>query len=138
MAKIFGKWVDKNANNLTHSGTELGIKFSDDSAAHSDKVWSSTKIDTISGTLNDKITSVGGVDEVEYLTVAGGDITNKYIALANTPYSASEVAMDIIGGTAQIYDTDYTVSGTNLVWDGLDLDGVIEAGDKMRVFYTYA
>jgi len=202
MSKIFGKWVSKDTDNLTHDGDDLAVKFSDGDAADANKVWSSEKVatisgalsaeidadmsthqssadhdgryyteteldsgqldnqyyteteldggqlddryyteaevDTISGALNTKIDAVGGVDAVEYLTLDSDDITNKYVVLANTPYSVTETMMDIIGGGSQIYGTDYTVSGPQLSWDSLDLDGVLEAADKMRVSYTYS
>jgi len=241
MSKLNGKWINYDTENLTHSGDDLAVKFSDADAPDVNKVWSSAMIDTISGTLNDKISvgtsgtsgtsgvsgtsgssgtsgidgtsgssgtsgvsgtsgssgssgtsgvagtsgssgtsgidgtsgssgssgssgtsgvagtsgssgtsgnsgtsgssgssgTSGGIPEVEYFTLDGDDITNKYVILANTPYAVTEVAMDIIGGCAQIYGIDYTVSGTQLGWNGLSLDGVVAAADKMRTFYTY-
>jgi len=103
-----------------------------------DRYYTETEVDTISGSLNDKISAIGGVDEIEYITVDATDISNKYTLLAQTPYAVTEVALDIIGGCAQIYGTDYTVSGTQLGWNGLGLDGVIAADDNIRVFYTYS
>jgi hypothetical protein len=190
MSKLNGKWINKDTDNLTHLGDNLAVKFSDDEAPDSNKVWSSEKIstisgslqteidgksdvghthddryytksevdasittvsgliptdyyttgqvDTISGALNDKISAVGGVDAVEYLTLDAGDISNKYIDLSNEPATADDTVMDIIGGGPQLYGTDYAVvSGTQLTWNGYDLDGLLEATDKMRVSYTY-
>lgn len=267
MSKLHGKWINKDTDHLTHDGDNLKIDFKDSDAADSNKVWSSAKVNTVSGVLQDdidtraisggaehdgfsdfvanehvdhssvditagtgltgggditvtrtldvdvgitddkivqiddtdaesgdyakltasgiegrsaaevlgdlsgnadadfsmnthKITGVvdptedqhaatkkyvddevvavgGGIDEVEYITIDSNDISNKYTVLSHTPYAVTEVALDIIGGCAQIYDTDYTVSGTQMSWDGLNLDGIIEANDKVRAFYTY-
>jgi len=94
-------------------------------------------VDTVSGSLGDKISAVGGVDEVEYLTLASGDITNKYVTLTHTPYAVTETMLHIVKGCVQVYDTDYTVTGTQLIWSGLDLDGVVEIDDQFVVSYTY-
>jgi len=193
MSKLNGKWINKDTDNLTHDGDDLAVLFSDDEAPDSNKVWSSDKIntisgvlsdeidadisthaassdhdgryytesevdaltwtesdivdldkytqaevDTISGTLQDQIDAIGGVDEVEYITIDADDISNKYTVLSHTPYAATEVMLDIVGGCAQLYTTDFTViDNTHLNWNGLGLDGVIETGDKIRVSYTY-
>ena len=100
--------------------------------------YTQEEVNTISGALNDKIIAVGGTDEIEYLTLDAGHISNKYINLAHTPITAEDVLLDIIGGGSQFYGTDYTVvSGTQLGWAGLSLDGLLEVDDKFRVSYTY-
>jgi len=248
MSKIYGKWIEKDTDNLTHSGTELAVKFSDAEVPDANKVYSSEKIatisgvlsaeidsdisthassadhdgryyteteldagqldnryytetevdglfttvsgdivtqiptdfyttgevdgliptdfysqaevttisgdiiaqiptdfyttdevDTISGALNDKIAAVGGADEIEYLTLDAGHISNKYIDLANTPITPADVMLDIIGCGPQVYGVDYVVqSGTELCWATLTLDGLLEANDEFRVSYTYS
>jgi len=75
--------------------------------------------------------------EVEYFTTTSGNISDKYVTLAHSAYATTEVSMDIIGGCAQEYGVDYTVSGAQVSWSGLGLDGVLEVGDKIRVRYTY-
>lgn len=247
MSKLNGKWINKDAENLTQSGDDLKVKFSDNEAPDTNKVWSSAKISTISGSLQTNIdgkadtshahtsgdvsdfneaaqdavgnmmsgagsvtvtyddtgntitvsgaaagetdhsaldnldyassghtgfadtshthtetditdldkytqaevTTISGVlqtqidavdvqpNEIEYFTLASGDITNKYVTLANTPYSNTEVGLDIIGGCTQYYGTDYSVNGTQVTWSGLGLDGVFEVADKMRILYSY-
>jgi len=57
MSKVNGKWINKDSDNLTHSGDDLKVQFSDSSSPDSNKVWSSEKIDTISGTLSTEIDS---------------------------------------------------------------------------------
>lgn len=40
------------------------------------------------------------------------------------------------GGGAQFIGTDFTVTnGTDLSWDGLSLDGLLKAGDRIRIIY---
>jgi broad specificity polyphosphatase/5'/3'-nucleotidase SurE len=69
--------------------------------------------------------------------LTGTDITNKFVPLDGTPVSPGSVALDLIGGTAQALGPDFTVSGINLGWAGLNLDttGPLAAGDLLRVIY---
>lgn len=81
------------------------------------------------------LTGPTGTQEVEYRTLTGGEAAAKSLTLSATPASASKVMVDLIGGSAQEYSVDYTVSGTTLDWNGLGLDGVLSAGDKLRINY---
>lgn len=76
--------------------------------------------------------------KVIYHTVTGGEITAKQLTLPSTPYVASEVALDITGGTAQAYGTDFTVSGAVVNWNGLGMDGIVIAGNVIRFLYFSA
>lgn len=76
-----------------------------------------------------------GTQEVEYRTLSGGEAAAKQLTLSATPLSASKVMVDLIGGSAQEYSVDYTVSGSVLDWNGLGLDGVLSTGDKLRINY---
>lgn len=73
---------------------------------------------------------------VEYFTLSGTDITNKYITLAASPITASKTRLVVIDGPEQAYTTDFTVSTNQLSWSGLFLDGVLETGDKLIVTYS--
>lgn len=80
--------------------------------------------------------------KVEALTLASGDITAKYIDLAQTPISASAVEVTPVGGSAQLYSIDFSVitNGSavkRLNWASLGLDGILSAGDILVVSYTY-
>ena len=79
----------------------------------------------------------GGATEptVEYRTLTGGEATAESLTLVGTPATPSKVLLDQIGGTSQEYGVDYSVSGTTLTWSGLGLDGVLIAGDKLRIVY---
>lgn len=76
--------------------------------------------------------------EVEYFTLDMTDATNRYLELqSGIPASATNVAMDLIGGTAQALNGDFIVDGTKISWDftSSPLYGVMAYGDKARVIY---
>lgn len=75
--------------------------------------------------------------EIEYFILDATDISNKYVTLSYSPTSVSGVSLDVIAGCAQFYGDDYTVSGTQVGWDGLGLDGLLEVSDELRIMYTY-
>ena len=75
-----------------------------------------------------------GTQNVEYRTITAPEAAAESLTLSATPASASLVMVDVIGGTAQEYAVDFTVSGTTLSWAGLGLTG-LALGDKLRVNY---
>ncbi len=81
--------------------------------------------------------SPSGIWKVEQRTISAGEATAKQITLVNTPASAADVLVDVIHGSAQEYSVDYTITGAVLDWNGLALDGLLAAGDKLRVAYVY-
>jgi hypothetical protein len=64
-----------------------------------------------------------------YHTLTPTDITNKFITLSSTPTAPTLAIMTVVGGPMQNYGTDFTVSGNQLSWSGLFLDGVLVSGD---------
>lgn len=72
-----------------------------------------------------------------YPILSSADISNGFITLPNIPSVASSVCVDVIGGVAQVYGSDFVVSGSQLSWAGLGMAGTLEAGDRLRVFYLY-
>lgn len=58
-----------------------------------------------------------------------GNLTGE-ITLAYAPVSPTEVAVDPIGGPAQVYGEDFTVSGETLTWNivGSDILQVVTEG----------
>lgn len=72
---------------------------------------------------------------VDEFTLSSTDITNKYVTLSSTPNFPAKAVLEVIGGPTQSYSADYTISGTQLSWSGLFLDGVLEAGDQLIVQY---
>lgn len=74
---------------------------------------------------------------VENITLTAPQAAAKQVTLTFSPISPSQVAVDAIGGGAQFYGDDFTVSGAVLSWSGLGLDGVLATGDKLRIIYLY-
>lgn len=73
---------------------------------------------------------------VEYPQLSPDDISNGFVVLSHTAAQPAAVLLDIIGGGAQAYGTDFTVSGTHLTWSNT-LAPILAAGDRLRVFYAY-
>ena len=74
--------------------------------------------------------------EVQYFTLDATDATNQYISLNSVPAAATNVAMDLIGGTAQMLNGDFGVDGTRIKWDGtFGLNPFMNTGDLVRVIY---
>lgn len=71
----------------------------------------------------------------EFRTITSGEATAKQLTLGATPTAANVVLVDVIGGTAQEFSVDYTISVNILSWSTLALDGVLAAGDKLRIHY---
>jgi len=75
--------------------------------------------------------------EVEYFTLDSTSASNQYVGLAGTPVLATNVAMDLIGGTAQAINNDFGVDGTKIKWDSgsYGLNGILSNGDQIRIIY---
>lgn len=75
--------------------------------------------------------------EVEYFTLTPTDATNEYVLLGGTPVVTENVALDLIGGTAQALSGDFFADNTSVRWDNTsyNLNGVLGTGDKLRVIY---
>lgn len=74
------------------------------------------------------------------ITLSGGDITNKYIVLTGAPTDKPKTRVFLVEGVAQEYTTDFIVTtddgGKRLSWDGLGLETLLTAGDKLLVSYN--
>jgi len=73
---------------------------------------------------------------VNHFTLSSTDIANKYVTLSGSPSIANATVLHVKSAPAQNYGDDYTVSGQQLSWSGLGLDGVLVAGDKLTVVWT--
>jgi hypothetical protein len=78
----------------------------------------------------------GLLNSYTHLVTAADELV-KEITLINTPAQPSKVLVDIIGGGAQEYNQDFTVSVNKFQWSGFALDGDLVEGDKVR-FYFYS
>lgn len=79
----------------------------------------------------------GSATKVEYITISPAQASAKQVALAETPLIPAEVMLDVQGGPSQYYGTDFVVITGVLSWSGLDLDGLLEAGDQLRISYAF-
>ena len=73
-----------------------------------------------------------------HFTLTSTDVTNKYIDLPNTPKDANNVRLVIKNAGSMVYNEDFMMDGTTtnrLTWAGLELDGLLQSGDKGVVFY---
>jgi hypothetical protein len=75
--------------------------------------------------------------EADYYELDSTDVANKYVDLSGTPTVTDNVAMDLIGGTAQAINGDFAVDGTRVKWDSTsyNLYSQLGVGDKIRVLY---
>lgn len=76
-----------------------------------------------------------GTLRTEFRTVSSLESAAKKLILAYTPAVPGDVLVDIIGGTSQEFNVDYTIVSNELRWNGYALDGVTTTGDKFRVHY---
>jgi hypothetical protein len=79
----------------------------------------------------------GKVFKVEYFTLDANQISQKEVGLQHTPSDSTSVMLDVIGSTAQVYGSDFSVVSYNLSWLGGPLDGLLSVGDRIRVSYQY-
>lgn len=73
---------------------------------------------------------------VNTFTLSPTDISNKFVTLSSAPDVAASTILAVIGGPMQDYSIDFTVSGSQLSWSGLFLDGVLISGDKLVVQFN--
>jgi hypothetical protein len=78
----------------------------------------------------------GSTTVVQYFTLDAGQITAASVTLTYNPSPANQTALDIISNGPQYYSDDFTVSGNVLSWAGKPIDGVLSAGDRIRVQYV--
>lgn len=74
-----------------------------------------------------------GTYRVNKFTLSPTDIANKYVTLTAPPTTPASTVLDVISGDSQDYGVDYVVTGSTVSWDGLGLDGVLVAGDKLQI-----
>lgn len=74
---------------------------------------------------------------VVYRTLDTTEASNEQVVLAANPSSPTQVAMDLIGGTAQSLNGDFGVSDSTVRWDSTayNLNGMLLLGDKIRIIY---
>jgi len=71
-------------------------------------------------------------------TLTAQNVADKYLALLYQP-DLRMLQLSIESGATPIYGEDFivTVDPRRLTWDGLGLDGILAAGDRLQLEYTY-
>jgi hypothetical protein len=72
---------------------------------------------------------------VLYQTLTVTNVTNKYFDIPVAAGAGGKIKMYTMQGVPLQYGVDYTVTGTQLGWNGLTLDGLVESGDTFQVVY---
>ena len=78
---------------------------------------------------------INALGKVETFTLSSTDIANGYVTLIDAPGEAASTSLNVHEGPTQFYGIDFTISGQQLSWTGLGLDGILSAGDKISVEY---
>lgn len=81
------------------------------------------------------ISAAGTITET--ITLNSQNIQHKYLTLSLTPIVADEARLIVAGGIEQVYGTDFEIVGKVLQWNGLGLDGILQAGDTFIITYAY-
>lgn len=78
--------------------------------------------------------------KVEYKTLTLADIAAKYVLINTTPSAGGKVKVAIKGGLEAFYSDDFLVDAglKQVQWSGTELDGKLEAGDKLQITYFTA
>jgi hypothetical protein len=74
-------------------------------------------------------------EQVEFRALTAGEVAAKQLTLAATPADSNKVMVDVITIGPQYFPTDYTVALNILNWNGLGMDGLVVAGDLLRIHY---
>jgi len=78
----------------------------------------------------------GGTQTVNKFTLSGTDITNKFVTLASSPITPGNTILLIENAGNMFYGVDFTVSGSQLSWNTLALDGILSSGDNLTITYN--
>jgi hypothetical protein len=73
--------------------------------------------------------------ETEIHLITEAEETSKSFDLTYMPAYQSEVVVDIIGGVKVKYEDDFIITGKSFSWAGRGLDGLLAAGDEVRLTY---
>ena len=121
------------AENAVNLGTFTGTTITDNATIKSALQELETAVEAASSQ----------TDACESFVLSGTDITNGYVDLAQVPDDETCVQLHVIGGPLQDHSVDFDIisdgsENKRLSWSGLGLDGVLESGDKLRVYYQVA
>jgi hypothetical protein len=78
---------------------------------------------------------------VTYRTLSASDVSHGYVSLGGFPLTeddARNIAINVVGGPAQIYGTDYVIEYGSILWKDMVLDGFLAMGDTLRIIFQGA
>lgn len=81
------------------------------------------------------VPSPSGEQQVVYRDITLAEEIAKELTLAIAPATPAKTVVDIISGSSQRFNVDFTVVGAVLSWNGLGLDGVLLENDVLRIQY---
>ena len=68
-------------------------------------------------------------------TITSQEASAKEFTITAAPLVPSEVVVDIVGGSPQQYNEDYTIIGDKFNWATYALDGVLDTNDTIRLAF---
>jgi len=68
-------------------------------------------------------------------TLTSTDIINKQVSLAAIPANPNITQLFVISGGIMEYGADFIVAGSTLSWSGLNIDGMLETGEKIVIMH---
>jgi hypothetical protein len=71
----------------------------------------------------------------EIITLTQDMIENKSLELSEAPSTELSVQLVPEGGPPQFPGEDFSVTGNIITWDSLGLDGFLDIGDKLLIYY---
>ena len=101
------------------------------------EAWPVAGLDPINGIVTLAPQVEERIDELFTLTAA--DVASREVTLhrgLNSP-NPNQATLTVVSGTAQYWGQDFYVYGSHLSWLGTPLDGLLEAGDEIRITYWY-
>lgn len=95
-----------------------------------------TNITIVPGAGTLTINAAGGTaPQVELRTITAPEAAAKSLTLAGAPTFPLRTILTIASAPGQFYGDDFIVTGAVLSWAGLDLDGILDTGDRLTIFY---
>ena len=79
--------------------------------------------------------TAGNVNIVPH-TWTSTDITNKSYILPQTPLPGTAIIVPE-SGIPQLEGVDFSVSGTEIQWDGMPYEEIAAVGDQVKIFYMF-
>ncbi len=78
----------------------------------------------------------GSTQKVDKFTLDSTDESNKYVTLSFTPSVLGDTILLVEDAGNMFFGVDFTVTGNQLGWSGMALDGILSAGDNLTVTYS--